>query len=540
MMSKKLICVALICTWGLAAGAWADLWGLAAGAWADLAGYWKLDDGAGTTAVDSSGNGGDGTLEGNPQWVAGMIGGALEFDGDDAVNCGDILPLTEGLTIACWVNPAGLSGDNNWVARERCYAFKSGGASLKFTTPGVLDHVATDTTLEIGTWQHVAVTFAPEQAEGAVFYLNGAEAQRLDASAINPGNEPFLIGNNEWDQFYEGQIDEVRVYDHILSEADILGAMFGEDYPFAIALAPKRDSMISVTATTLEWRAGEFAVSHDVYLGESLDEVEQATPDSGVFQGNQAATEFAAADLTPGQTYYWRIDEINDAEPNSPWKGEVWSFWVQPDIAWSPAPVDGTPYIDPDQDLTWEGGMGALFHTVFFGESFDEVNDAVAGGFMVADTIYDPGMLELGKTYYWRVDEFATTGTHKGTVWSFATLPEIPVTDESLLAWWTLDEGVGTNVVDWSGHGHHGTLGDDAQWQDGYAGGAVGFDGSGDNVNLGTPEDLHLPQNYTYTAWFQVGQNINGNSGAQYLLCIGSRAATCSLASRTVWASTAT
>jgi len=52
MMSKKLICVALICTWGLAAGAWAD-----------LAGYWKLDDGAGTTAVDSSGNGGDGTLE---------------------------------------------------------------------------------------------------------------------------------------------------------------------------------------------------------------------------------------------------------------------------------------------------------------------------------------------------------------------------------------------------------------------------------------------------------------------------------------------
>jgi len=192
MMSKKLIWVALICTWGLTAGAWAD-----------LVGYWKLDDGTGTTAADSSGNGGDGTFEGEPQWVSGMIEGALEFDGDDAVNCGDILPITDALTIACWVNPAGLSGDNGWVTREGSYAFKSSGTSLRFTTPGVLDHTAGSTTLVVGDWQHVAVTFAPGQIEGAIFYLNGAEAQRLDASALNPGAGPFRIGNNQWGQFYE-------------------------------------------------------------------------------------------------------------------------------------------------------------------------------------------------------------------------------------------------------------------------------------------------------------------------------------------------
>ncbi|MBN2133313.1 MAG: LamG domain-containing protein, partial [Sedimentisphaerales bacterium] len=512
-MSKKLVCVALILCWGLVSASWAD-----------LVGHWKFDEGSGTVAADASGNGYDGTAEGDPQWVPGMIGGALEFDGDDAVNCGDILSLTEGLSIACWVNPAGLSGDNSWVAREGCYAFKSGGLSLKFTTPGILDHTATNTTLEIGDWQHVAVTFAPGQAEGVVFYLNGAEAQRLNASAINPGNEPFLVGNNQWSQFYEGQIDDVRVYDDILNEAEIKAAMIGTAVPYAITFEPRNGSMISATQTTLQWRPGDFAVSHNVYLGTDSDAVANATPDDAdLFVGSTGDVTMSVQTLVPGQTYYWRVEAINDAEPDSPWKGEVSTFWVQPDIAWSPTPADGIPYIDPDQDLTWKKGLGALFHTVYLGESFDEVNDAVAGGMMIADATYDPGTLELGKTYYWRVDEFVSPQTNKGEVWSFTTLPEIPVTDESLLAWWTLDEGVGTNVVDWSGHGHHGTLGDGARWADGYFGSAMYFDGSGDHVDFGTPQDLYLPQNYTYTAWFQVGRNISGNSGAQYLLCIGSR-----------------
>jgi len=184
---------------------------------AGLVGQWKFDEGAGTIAFDSSGLGNDGTFGGDPQWVAGYLDGALEFNGDDWVDCGDVLTITEAITIACWVNPAELSGDNGWVTLEGAYAFKSGETSLKFTTPGVLDYIASDTVLEMGTWQHVAVTFVPNQAEGAVFYLNGVEAQRMDSTAMNPGAGSFRIGNNEWDQFYEGMIDEVRLYDYILS-----------------------------------------------------------------------------------------------------------------------------------------------------------------------------------------------------------------------------------------------------------------------------------------------------------------------------------
>ncbi len=63
-----------------------------------LVGYWKLDDGSGMIAVDSSPNGNDGTLEGDPQWVEGWIDGAMDFDGDgDAINFGNdqIFDITE-------------------------------------------------------------------------------------------------------------------------------------------------------------------------------------------------------------------------------------------------------------------------------------------------------------------------------------------------------------------------------------------------------------------------------------------------------------
>ena len=53
---------------------------------AELVGWWKLDDGSGTIAFDSSGNGNDGTLEGNPQWVEGQLGGAWEGSGTDGLD----------------------------------------------------------------------------------------------------------------------------------------------------------------------------------------------------------------------------------------------------------------------------------------------------------------------------------------------------------------------------------------------------------------------------------------------------------------------
>jgi len=95
------------------------------------------------------------------------------------------------------------------------------------------------------------------------------------------------------------------------------------------------DAAIDVSREiTLSWKPGNSAVRHEVYFGTDFSDVNNAdtTNISVIYRGSQ---DLVTASYTPpesplewGQTYYWRIDEVNDTEPNSPWKGDVWSFTV--------------------------------------------------------------------------------------------------------------------------------------------------------------------------------------------------------------------
>jgi len=191
---------------------------------------------------------------------------------------------------------------------------------------------------------------------------------------------------------------------------------------------PADGSFLEQTWATLSWTAGELAVSHDVYIGDNFDDVNEGTGDT--FRGNQGTDAlfyvagvpgYAYPDgLVNGTTYYWRIDEVNDADPNSPWKGDVWSFTVTPQTAYKPEPADGAGFIDLNVVLSWTAGYEAKLHTIYFGDDFDAVNNAT-GGTSLGLATYTPDSLKLAKTYYWRVDEFDGTDTHKGDVWSFTT-----------------------------------------------------------------------------------------------------------------------
>ncbi|MBW7988795.1 MAG: hypothetical protein FVQ84_02065 [Planctomycetes bacterium] len=189
---------------------------------------------------------------------------------------------------------------------------------------------------------------------------------------------------------------------------------------------PRDGAFYSDVWATLGWKPGDLAVSHDVYFGDNFDDVNAGA--ESTFRGNQAETflivgfpGFAFSDgLVPGTTYYWRVDEINTDEPNSPWIGPVWSFTIPPKTAYSSDPADGALSVATDADLNWTGGFGSKLHTVYFGDNFDDVNNA-AVGMPVGNITYDPGTLELAKTYYWRIDEFDAIETHKGAVWSFTT-----------------------------------------------------------------------------------------------------------------------
>jgi hypothetical protein len=176
----------------------------------------------------------------------------------------------------------------------------------------------------------------------------------------------------------------------------------------------------------LSWKSGDLAVSHDIYFGDNFDDVSDGA--ESAFQGNQTDTflvvgfpGFAFPDgLAPGTTYYWRVDEINENEPNSPWRGPIWSFTIPPKTAYEPVPANGSLSVPLDTFLSWTAGFGTKLHTIYFGENFEDVNSAIAGT-PVGSTSYDPGTLQLAKTYYWRVDEFDAIETHKGQVWSFTT-----------------------------------------------------------------------------------------------------------------------
>ena len=81
----------------------------------------------------------------------------------------------------------------------------------------------------------------------------------------------------------------------------------------------------------LGWVPGVYAASHDVYFGTDPNAVNDANNVPGIwpqFKGNQDPYSYYPEPLELGKTYYWRIDEVNELDPNSPWKGIVWEFTV--------------------------------------------------------------------------------------------------------------------------------------------------------------------------------------------------------------------
>ena len=202
-----------------------------------------------------------------------------------------------------------------------------------------------------------------------------------------------------------------------------LGPKLSAYYP-----VPKDGAIYADTWVSLAWTAGDTAASHDVYFSDNFNDVNDGTGDA--FRGNQDLDSafFVAGffgypypdGLVPGTTYYWRIDEI-EADGTTLHRGNVWSFTVPPKTAYEPVPADGSESADLNVRLSWTAGFGAKLHYIFFGEDFDEVDNAAAG-IPNGATTYSPGSLKLAKTYYWRIDEFDGAGTYKGEVWTFTTL----------------------------------------------------------------------------------------------------------------------
>jgi hypothetical protein len=408
-----------------------------------LVGWWKFEEASGTL-FDQSDNHNDGTsYNGVLYQQSGQVGYALGFDGsDDYVVVGTTGRPTDTFSFGGWFktsveheidpqNTTSTGGVNN-----QRYAFDpqhggdlNGGAGLSIGTNGisVYEHgsnympATAVYRAEIGDdWNHIMIVYNDKQP---TIYLNGRAVITGLRSPREIVNAPIQFGGMVYG-YFEGSMDEVRIYNRALSAAEIkkLAARTKAWNP-----DPPSEAMYKDTWVTLSFSPGDFAVSHDVYLGESFEDVNAGIEDT--FRGNQTLLYFGAGfsgnaypdGLVPGTTYYWRIDEVNEDDPNSPWKGNIWSFTVPPKTAYYPDPADGAEFVGLDARLKWTGGFGAKLHYIVLGENFDEVSNA-AMGIPSGTTTYKPGQLKLAGTYYWRVDEFDGVQINKGEVWSFSTV----------------------------------------------------------------------------------------------------------------------
>jgi tetratricopeptide (TPR) repeat protein len=204
---------------------------------AGLLGWWKLDEKEGRTATDSSGNGHEATVQGDPDWqpAGGRIGGAIALGGDgDFLDVADepAFDCTGGVTLAAWIKAKQF--DRPWQAiitkGDSTYRIQRNNETntLEFACTGLqipngneYGSLFGSKAITTGEWHHVAGVY---DGKKMYVYVDGALDSSQEAwGAINTNDTRLQIGGNTevGDRFWNGLIDEVRVYNYGLAEAQI-------------------------------------------------------------------------------------------------------------------------------------------------------------------------------------------------------------------------------------------------------------------------------------------------------------------------------
>jgi hypothetical protein len=276
----------------------------------------RFDDGSGTTAVDSTGNGWNGALVNGPTWENGSnarINGALRFGGGSHVTlpAGIVSGFTD-FTVSFWLKPGTISDG------ARVFDFSNGNTSqsMYFTprTPGGMLRFAINingteqtleapsaTSIQAGTWTHVTVTMSEDSAK---LFINGTEAAVNTAMTHRPADlgvtSSNFIGKSPGpaDPALDGTLDDFRIYQGALSPADVV--------LLAASLSPPANLAVTATHTRVD-------LTWNAVAGASSYTVRRATASDGPFTivGTSSGASFTDTTVLNGKTYYYNVTAGN-------------------------------------------------------------------------------------------------------------------------------------------------------------------------------------------------------------------------------------
>jgi hypothetical protein len=221
-----------------------------------LVAYWNFDEGTGTTAADSSGNANHGTLVNGPKWVNGISGKALYFDGvagNVTVADSNSLDLTGPYTISAWVNPATTFTDfrSILVKNYKYYLYSSvagycgDGSPLGGFSGTTNNTVCQPVPLPANTWTHLSLIY---DGSTLTLYRNGiAVATAIPSESLSPTTGNLQIGASQYGEYFQGLIDEVRIYNRSLSSTEIqtIYQQAAVNLPFDYAMSNSGDQSVN-------------------------------------------------------------------------------------------------------------------------------------------------------------------------------------------------------------------------------------------------------------------------------------------------------
>lgn len=188
---------------------------------AGLAAHLKFDEASGVTAADSSGNNWPATLINGPTFVTGKFGNAINLDGaNDYGSVGD-LDISPAVSISMWIKqPTALSGWGSIVMKKYTYGFEVNGSTLNFSIGnGSVWSREVSAAVTLNQWQHFVGVY---NGSTITLYRDGVQVGTPQTAVLTNSNLPLLVGS--WtgtNQFFRGQIDDVRIYNRELSSAEV-------------------------------------------------------------------------------------------------------------------------------------------------------------------------------------------------------------------------------------------------------------------------------------------------------------------------------